>query len=62
MNPDSMITRFYGLHKLQEKNDNGKVIRTSYFVIMANIFNTPYRISERYDIKGSWYGRETEDR
>lgn len=28
---------------------------------MANVFNTPEHIVERYDIKGSWYGRENSD-
>jgi hypothetical protein len=28
---------------------------------MANVFNTKEKITERYDIKGSWYGRETAD-
>jgi 1-phosphatidylinositol-4-phosphate 5-kinase len=39
-NPDTMITRFYGLHKLIEKNEKGDEICRSYFVIMANVFNT----------------------
>lgn len=26
---------------------------------MANIFNTKEQIQERYDLKGSWFGRET---
>lgn len=29
---------------------------------MANVFNTKEKIVERYDIKGSWYGRETTDK
>lgn len=28
---------------------------------MANVFNTKDKIIERYDIKGSWYGRENLD-
>lgn len=28
---------------------------------MANVFNTKGKIIERYDIKGSWYGRENHD-
>jgi hypothetical protein len=43
-NPDSMITKFYGLHKLIEKNEKGDEICRSYFVIMANVFNTKERI------------------
>jgi 1-phosphatidylinositol-4-phosphate 5-kinase len=56
-NPETLITRFYGLHKLLEKNDKGEIIGRIYFVIMANVFNTNEKIVERYDLKGSWYGR-----
>ena len=52
-----MITKFFGLHKLIEKGHNGDIVNKSYFVIMANVFNTKDKIVERYDIKGSWYGR-----
>lgn len=60
-NPDTLITKFFGLHKLIERNDKGQETGRSYFVIMANVFNTREKISERYDIKGSWQGRETLD-
>jgi len=30
-----------------------------YFVVMANMFNTPFPIHHKYDLKGSWVGRET---
>ena len=56
-----MITKFYGLHKLIEKDNNGEVIGKSYFVIMANVFNTSALIAETYDVKGSWFGRENND-
>ena len=56
-NPKTLITRFFGLHKLLEKNQKGEIIGRIYFVIMANVFNTPEKIVERYDIKGSTYGR-----
>lgn len=28
-----------------------------YFVVMVNIFKTDFKILERYDLKGSLYGR-----
>jgi len=28
---------------------------------MANVFNTREKIVERFDIKGSWYGRDNLD-
>lgn len=39
-NPETLITRFFGLHKLLEKNEKGEIIGRIYFVIMANVFNT----------------------
>jgi len=30
-----------------------------YFVVMSNMFNAPFEIHRRYDLKGSWVGRET---
>lgn len=39
-NPQTLITKFFGLHKLIEKDGEGEVIGKSYFVIMANVFNT----------------------
>jgi 1-phosphatidylinositol-4-phosphate 5-kinase len=60
-NPGSLITKFYGLHKLIEKDQNGDIKNKTYFVIMANVFNTKDKILERFDIKGSWYGRENSD-
>ena len=36
--PQTLITRFFGLHKIKYK-DNGTVQRV-YFIIMANVFNT----------------------
>lgn len=60
-NPDTLITKFFGLHKLIQKNNFGQEIGRSYFVIMANVFNTKQKITQRFDIKGSWYGRQTTD-
>ena len=60
-NKNTLITKFYGLHKLIEKNEKKEEISRSYFVIMANVFNTNEKIVERYDIKGSWHGRSNLD-
>lgn len=55
--PHSLITRFYGLHKI--KYSKGGVLGTEggkvriYFVIMANVFKTSRHINVRYDLKGS---------
>ena len=55
--PHTMITRFYGLHKI--KFTRTTRIERVYFVIMANVFNTQQSINVRYDLKGSTYGRRT---
>lgn len=63
--PGTMICRFLGLHALQvrKKVRAGQLWRRGtrkiYFVVMANVFNTPYEIHRRYDLKGSWVGRQT---
>jgi 1-phosphatidylinositol-4-phosphate 5-kinase len=44
-NPKTLITRFFGLHKLIEKDHKGGIIGKSYFVIMANVFNTTEKIT-----------------
>ena len=55
--PHTMITRFYGLHKI--KFTRTTRIERVYFVIRANVFNTQQNINVRYDLKGSTYGRLT---
>ncbi|WIA13706.1 hypothetical protein OEZ85_007259 [Tetradesmus obliquus] len=50
--PNSLITRFFGLHKVTPAH--GRSVR---FVVMANIFVTDLQIHRRYDIKGSTDGR-----
>lgn len=53
-NPDTLLTRFYGLHTIQ-------MYRQSFhFVVMANIFNTDRVINFRYDLKGSWVSRNAD--
>jgi 1-phosphatidylinositol-4-phosphate 5-kinase len=52
--PHSLVTRFFGLHKM--KAINGVRI---YFVIMANVFSKSLGIDIRFDLKGSTSGRKT---
>jgi hypothetical protein len=62
--PDSMIIRFFGLHSLHIKKKNlfGKIKdQRIYFVVMGNMFNTPFEIHRRYDLKGSTLGRYTKE-
>jgi 1-phosphatidylinositol-4-phosphate 5-kinase len=57
-NKNSILTRFYGLHKITYKNqETGKVHKTP-IVIMNNLF-VQYPIEDRYDLKGSTEGRGT---
>ncbi len=56
--PQTLITRFYGLHKIKYNKEKGGVERI-YFIIMANVFNTNRQIHVRYDLKGSKLGRKT---
>ena len=56
--PQTLVTRFYGLHKIKYKNDKGTIQRI-YFIIMQNVFNTTKSLHVRYDLKGSKYGRRT---
>lgn len=46
-NTDTLITRYYGLHKLNEMP----------VVIMGNVFETNRKLHEVYDLKGSTIGR-----
>ena len=52
-NPQTLITRFFGLHKIKYKDDSSNSFQRVYFIIMANVFNTKRVINVRYDLKGS---------
>ena len=56
--PQTLVTRFYGLHKIKYRNEKGAIQRI-YFIIMQNVFNTVKSLHVRYDLKGSKYGRRT---
>lgn len=63
-NPGTLIVRFLGLHCLsvhtqRRLSDNFHSQQKMYFVVMANMFNTPFPIHRKYDLKGSWIGRVT---
>lgn len=56
-NPDSMISRIFGLHKMIFDRKNKMTGKKIYFCIMNNVFNTNLKIDYRYDLKGSTLGR-----
>ena len=52
-NPHTLITRFFGFHKIIVCSGNKKL----YFVVMGNLFKSNYEIDIKYDLKGSTLGR-----
>jgi 1-phosphatidylinositol-4-phosphate 5-kinase len=60
----SMLVRFFGLHGLRLKSEpvlfnSGQYRRDQkiFFVVMGNFFSTPLEVHRRFDLKGSWVGR-----
>ena len=55
--PDSLITTFFGMHKI-EYGSYGKCSKstTSYIIVMGNIFKD-WQIKNQFDMKGSTQGR-----
>ena len=51
--PDSMITTFYGMHKIRWGHEGrfGRT-QTSYLIIMGNLFSN-WTVGNRFDLKGS---------
>ena len=58
-NPDTLISRIFGLHKILFYRKKSKTTKKIYFCIMNNVFNTVNKIDRRYDLKGSTRGRST---
>lgn len=54
-NPDSLLTRFFGLHAMRLSWEQKYIS----FMVMENIFpaSEKLRPNERYDLKGSWVSR-----
>jgi len=48
-----LIVRFYGLFSIKSDRDGKEIL----FIIMANLFDTPLKIHEQYDLKGSTVNR-----
>lgn len=51
-NPSSLVTRFYGLHKVEWGKKRKLHITKKYFVVMNNVFRG-LDVGDRYDLKGS---------
>jgi len=54
-NPDTLMTRFYGMHRVTMPH----LKRDVHFVVMHSVFDTRLRVHEIYDLKGSTVGRLT---
>ncbi len=55
------MPRIFGLHKITEtikKSIKYDEHITYYLIVMNNFFNTKDKIVDRYDLKGSWIGRQ----
>jgi len=57
-NPHTLLPRYYGVYSMKHEGIGG-VVR---FVIMQNIFCTPYAPEEKYDLKGSSVGRKVSEK
>lgn len=60
-NPQTLIVKFFGLHKIRFKFSKKLRWKKIYIIIMSNVFHTSKEIHERYDIKGSTYKRFTKE-
>ncbi|KNA02105.1 phosphatidylinositol-4-phosphate 5-kinase [Plasmodium vivax North Korean] len=56
-NPDSLLTRLYGIHCIKYKSGSARSSKKIYFIVMNNFFSSAVEIHRRYDIKGSLVGR-----
>lgn len=54
-NPNTLISQFYGLHRLKVRGSIKKV----HFIVMNNLFPPHRDIHCKYDLKGSTWGRYT---
>jgi hypothetical protein len=53
-NPNTLLTRFYGMHRVKMSHLFNKNVR---FIIMHSVFDTDKEIHAMYDLKGSHIGR-----
>jgi len=56
--PNTLMTRFYGCHKIIFYRSGIGRSKEFRFVIMNNVFSTGHKIHVRYDLKGSSVGRQ----
>lgn len=56
--PNSLLSRFYGLHRVHFKDGSRKRSRKIHFVVLGNIYPPFKSIHESFDLKGSLIGRK----
>lgn len=56
-NPNTLITRFYGLHRVKPRGQKER-----HFLIMGSVFYTKRKMHLTYDLKGSTQGRNATDK
>jgi len=56
--PHTLLPRFYGVYSMKHEGIGG----VTRFVVMNNLFNTPFDLNEKYDLKGSTIGRYVSDK
>ena len=46
----TLINRFYGMYSIKSKDNQNQNVR---FIIMNNVFDPPFKVNFKYDLKGS---------
>lgn len=58
-NPNTLVSQFYGLHRVKMPISFNNQRRKVYFIVMNNLFPPNKEIHRTYDLKGSLWKRET---
>uniref|UniRef100_A0A6B2L4Z5 PIPK domain-containing protein n=1 Tax=Arcella intermedia TaxID=1963864 RepID=A0A6B2L4Z5_9EUKA len=56
--PNTLLPRYYGVYSMKHEGIGG----VTRFIVMNNLFNTPFELVEKYDLKGSFMGRYVSDK
>ena len=57
-NQETYLSRFYGLHRLKCYDNNNKLVKNIYILVMNKVFEdvlNPENLTDKYDLKGSTY-------
>jgi Phosphatidylinositol-4-phosphate 5-Kinase len=56
-NPDTLLTRFYGMHRVKPHKK-----KSLHFIIIGSVFSTDRYVHTTFDLKGSTHGRSATDK